>query len=278
MKALSAREARCYLAGCLKGDAWLSRSKDKTRRIYLCMRVLDIEFASEFSRCITKGFKLNSRVTVDERGYFLVRRYNKDQRFNILLDLEPETKREKSLWLRGIFDSEGSVEAKTTLKNSNWNRRIAMFSTNKETLKRVVQYLTELGISTRKTCSWSMTEGHKGKRQVYAVVLKSSKENFRRFVDVVGFTIFRHQLNAIRLCNSYSELSTSEICKLGQAKGAEVKRKKFLNEVLPVVLSELKVLAQNGQKLTQRNCAGSIIGYHTALHYFTHKQLLEKTL
>lgn len=272
MKAQTVREARCFLAGCLKGDAWIT----KTRESYLCMRVVDYEFAFEFSRCIELGFKLNSSVTVDERSYYLVRRYNKQKMFDCLLDMEPETKREKQMWLRGVFDSEGSVEAKLNNRTGQWTRRVAMFSTNMKTLKRVQSYLRELKISVRGIQKWSMTKGHIGTKQVYAVVLNSSKENFEAFQCNVGFTIFRHQINVITLCVSYDVRNKSDVLREGQAKAAKTRREKFFNVILPEILAALKQYLSDGGSPTMRDCSKHVPKYGSALHYFKHFELLEK--
>lgn len=268
---MNAREAKCYLAGCLKGDAWITSGKQA-----LCLRCADYEFAKHFSRCLYKAFGLFAKVSVDERGYYLVRKCHKPSNFKSLLTLEPKSDREKRKWLQGVFDSEGSVEAKQTLRNDNWNRRIAMFSTNKETLLRVQKYLSHFNIEFRPLAKWSMTEGHLGNKQVYAVVLKSSQRNFFKFQRRVGFNIFRHQVNVIRLCCSYSVKSRKELAREAQAKGAEVKRQRFLKEIFPQVLKSLKEYIKSGGKPTIVECSKHVFKYSTALNYFNHRFLLEK--
>lgn len=224
MKVLSIRQPVAYLAGCLRGDAWISSGASRTPSGYFCLRVADMDFAESFAAAIAAGFGVAASVCKDERGYALVRKSNGKRRFDMLKEFEPTSDEQTAAWLRGLFDSEGNVVCvpKPKAGPRSWDRRVAIFSTDHTTLDRAQRMLTDLDIQARKLL-WSCGDGHKGNKPVYAMNLVSGKENFSEFARIVGSSIARKQASLDLLASTYHP-DRAIYAAEAQAKGAEVRR------------------------------------------------------
>lgn len=209
---MSKRMSQAYLAGCLNGDAWFSSPQKSSPNGYLCLRCADEDFATAFSNAITAGFCVPSRVTVDERGYYLVRKNNGFGRFELLREFEPYSQPEMGVWLRGLFDSEGSVKLspKPASGPRSWDRRIGMFVTDEAILIRASEMLAALGIDSR-IRDWKAGTGHKGTKPVYALLLNSSQTNYSRFADLVGSSIARKREALERIPQTYVNAPVMEV-------------------------------------------------------------------
>lgn len=204
--------SQAYLAGCLNGDAWISGPQKSSPNGYLCLRCADEDFATAFSDAITTGFSVPSKVTIDERGYYLVRKNNGFGRFELLREFEPYSQPEMGIWLRGLFDSEGSVNLSPKPANGprSWDRRVGMFVTEEDILVRASEMLEALGISSR-IRDWQSGSGHKGEKPVYALLLNSSQENYSKFSQLVGSSIARKREILERLPLSYASSTVMEV-------------------------------------------------------------------
>lgn len=199
VNALALTHPAAYLAGCLKGDAWISKGHTNSIRGYIRLRVSDWDFANAFSDALEAGFGVISRPQQDERGYAHVRTYNGHGRFDELPVFEPKTTGETCAWLQGMFDSEGNATCipMPKLGPGSWGRRIAFFSTTPKTLTLAQTYLLRVGIASY-VAPWTSSKGHLGTRQVFGLVVNGGHENYSLFGVRVGSTIKR-KMDAIRL-------------------------------------------------------------------------------
>lgn len=190
------QESLAYLAGVILGDGWCTK-------LTLGLRVADEDFALEFHRCVTQVFKVMLSCRIDERGYWLVRTSNKTGKFNCLIDYEPITNSEKAVWIRGMFDSEGNAQLIPSKMSANsWNRRAAFYSTNMETLSRTASYLSDLGMASR-TREMKASASHIGTKPVYELSLRSSRQNYSLFAELVGSSIQRKREVLKKIPGSY---------------------------------------------------------------------------
>lgn len=277
MKALSIRQPIAYLAGCLLGDAWLSGPQKKSRYGYLCLRCADREFAEAFTKSIMVGFDVPAKVTVDERGYFLVRKSNGNNRFAVLGGYEPVGIEQKAAWLRGFFDSEGCVTLakKPAAGPLSWDRRIVLTSTNTHTLYMAKRLLTDLNIRAARYEVRS-TRGHKGTKRVFNLQVAGGRESLVRFAASVGSSISRKQEVLGAMVDSYHP-NLSQSYRDAQAKGAAVRRARGDEKsaaALPLVVSAIREMADAGQNTTLRACM-FIPHYWRARKHHSHSELVQ---
>lgn len=277
MKALSIRQPTAYLAGCLLGDAWLSAPQMKSKHGYLCLRCADLDFAEAFASSITAGFGVPAKVTVDERGYFLVRKSNGGNRFAVLGGYEPVGIEQKAAWLRGFFDSEGCVTLakKPTTGPNSWDRRIVLTSTNVRTLHMVKQLLMDLNIRAVRY-GVRLTEGHKGTKPVFNLQVVGGLESFVRFAASVGSNIGRKQSLLEAMVASYHP-DLSQAYRDAQAKGAAARDARgdaAATAALPIVVAAIRDMAAAGQKTTLRAC-WRIQHYWRARKHHSHAELVQ---
>lgn len=277
MKALSILQPTAYLAGVLLGDGWLSKPSKNAKYGYLCLRCKDRDFAETFAGAIGDAFSTNAKVKVDERGYFLVRRYNTGNQFAILGGYEPIGLEQKAAWLQGFFDSEGCVSFDKRPGGPNsWNRRICFAGTNERTLAMASRLLRDLNIRCV-VSKQKASNGHIGKKQVFLLIITGGQEFIGRFCSSVGTSIGRKRLLMERLVDSYfSQDDLTDVALRMQKVGATKRRWNGLAdalEKLPLVLGEMRRMKSSGTKPTLRRCA-SIQGYGTVQRHFLHSDLL----
>lgn len=257
-----------YINGVLYGNGWCKQS--------LALRVKDYDFCKAFTDSVNLVFNTKYAPKPDERGYWLFRTSNKTGKFDHLLTFQPNGELEYSAWLKGLFDSEANFQLlKIKGKDNSYNRRVATYCTQLPTLERANEYLTALGIqgSIRETKNSST---HIGSKVVYELRLKSSKENYSKFAQIVGSSLERNRLTLQSIIDSYvSDLSES--CRQSQLKGAQSKRQKTIRETLPKVVRAVRELIDKGVKPTQRVCR-SIPGYNTIQRFISQKDLIEMAM
>lgn len=267
MKALSLQEKQAYLAGVIKGDGFCTN--------YIGLLVADKDFAEAFCDAINHVFQLSVRVRQEKVKYWVVKTSNLTGKFSYLLTLKLTTQEEKASWLRGFFDSEGNVDLhKLPIGERCYERRIAMYCTNIDTLNTASSHLNALGIPNYIRATKN-GEGHWGSKVVYELRLRCSKENFELFRTLIGSNIARKQKVIEAIPSTYSLLSHKEYSRKGQIKGAAAKRKKTLENTLPFVVAHIKALIDSDTKPTLRLCAATIPGYNTLIgHYMRHNQMV----
>lgn len=193
MRAITVRQPHAYLAGVLRGDAWISAGHSGSPNGYLCLRVADREFAETFAAAITHAYNVPASVRLDERGYWLCRKYNGQRRFSPLLDYRPRRRETKAAWLRGLFDSEGNANL-TRLDRGprSFSRRVAFYSTDELTLAIACGCLAALGFEAN-VRPLKPSAGHLGSKPVFELVLVSSREAYAQFANEIGSSIPRKQ-------------------------------------------------------------------------------------
>src|SRR5262245_52208008 len=133
MKALSLWQP--YISGVLHGDGWCTR-------LTIGLRSADKDFAETFAEGLSALFSMTVIPKRDERGYWLIRIGNQSGRFSYLRNSPIETEDEKAMWLRGLFDSEGNANlCSSNVSAGSFNRRVAIYSTDSDTLRRAESYL-----------------------------------------------------------------------------------------------------------------------------------------
>ncbi|KOU59911.1 hypothetical protein ADK57_32095 [Streptomyces sp. MMG1533] len=210
MKALTIRQPHAYLAGVLRGDGWLNND--------LCLRVADRDFAETFAAAIRDGYNCTAKVNVDERGYFLVRRHSAG-RFEHLRTFKPGSPEEQAAWLRGYFDSEGNAQLTPRRANGarSFSRRVSFYSTNEETLRMADGHLATFGLTTRR-CTFKPSKGHLGTLPVHELALRSSKQQYSTFAELVGSSIERKRNTLALIAASYCD-DMSAVRREMQARG-----------------------------------------------------------
>ncbi len=262
------REALAYLAGTVVGDAWLTS--------VLGLRVADLDFSQAFCEALSVAFAITKHPRLDERGYWLVRMGDRVGRFNVLRNFEASTDKEKSAWLRGFFDSEGNAQlTKRTFGSNCFERRIAMYSTDENTLNAAERYLLDLGIVGKRRLTKNSV-GHKGTKPVSELRLVSSLRNFGSFRTIVGSSIARKRNTMDAIVSSYvSDLSES--CKQRQRLGAAARRQKTDSVTLSRVILGIRKLIDAGTKPTQRACQ-EVRGFNSVQRYHAQAELVKMAL
>ena len=209
-----ASTARSYLAGVIKGDGWCTKT--------LGLRVADFDFAETFSVSIAAAFGVSPpRIAVEKRvdgTYYVVKLGNRSGRFNLLRHIKPLTTPDRSAWLRGMFDSEGSVSLRRNgVSENSWGRSIQFFSTTRSTINEVVRHLLDLGIPSY-IGKMKSSVGHKGTKPVLFVTVRGGRDNYQTFSNVVGSSIERKRVRLQSIPSTYSDGSHfSKGGKLSQA-------------------------------------------------------------
>lgn len=195
MRALTIKQPHAYLAGVLRGDGWLNEA--------FCLRVADRDFAETFAAAIRTGYGCTAKVTVDERGYFLVRRTSTG-RFEHLRAYSAQSDEEKRAWLRGYFDSEGNAQITPVPSRGtrSFSRRVSFYSTNEATLDTAASHLHGLVLATRYR-TMKPSKGHLGTLPVHELALRSSKQQYTTFMELIGSSIERKQARLSQIVASY---------------------------------------------------------------------------
>lgn len=263
MKTLSLWQS--WLAGVLHGDGYCTR-------LSIGLYVKDREFADEFVQSIFILYGRTIRPDL-QRGLWMSRTSNRTGKFNSAKGFSPSSIKEKAMWVRGLFDSEGNAQlVKLPKWENSYHRRIAMYSTLMTTLLRAQGYLADLGI-TAKIFTTKNSATHLGKKTVYELKLKSGRGNFDKFATLVGSCIPRKQDSMNRIVSTYCD-DLPAMCRAAQLKGAETRRVKRENVTLPLVVQAIKVLQRSGIKPTQRECS-KIKGYASVLNLMPHSELMK---
>lgn len=175
---LSAEKA--YMIGVLCGDGYINK---KFIRFEIKK---DEEFIKEFSRCLNEVYGIEYKYNYYRKRDSLVLyasneiicsdllRYCKFKTFEWYIPKEIincKDKKTQSMFLRGLFDSEGS--------SSKYN--ISMSSANKEGIEQVSELLKKLEIENKISKI----------RSKYYQLYITKRERLKKFRDEIGFTIKR---------------------------------------------------------------------------------------
>jgi hypothetical protein len=205
-------EEKAYLLGVLCGDGSIIRN---SIQLHAC----DFDFIQEFSHCLYKiyGYKPHISIIPENLSFFQntgkyhrvkqsyrarlsskeisqdLRRYEyfvkyeeRKSMWRVPREIVNTTNKEiKGAFLRGLFDSEGSVAIRA--------RQIELINTCEEGLKQVQKLLATLGIQS------SIIH-----RSATFDLMIHGTENFRLYKEGVGFTIKRKQEKLEKICQNRS--------------------------------------------------------------------------
>jgi hypothetical protein len=266
-RALTIRQPFAYLAGVLHGDGWLTP-------VSLGLRVADRDFAETFSAALRAAYERDVPVRIDERGYFLARTSGNLRQFALLKGVPCTSPDTRSAWLRGLFDSEGNAQLlpKPARGPRSWDRRVSFYSTDQTTLDTAEMHLGSLGMPCIRSLQ-TPSEGHIGSKPVWELKIRSSREHYARFAQVVGSSISRKRAVLDALPGSYQE-DRSAYCREAQLRGAQTRRARTdarLGEVLDGIR---RVIAQ-GIPPTEKELGARIPGFWSQKRRYRTTRLVE---
>jgi len=148
------RKELAYLKGVMDGDGFVDDSNKNPR---ICLGVVNEGFAMRFSEAL-KAFGLIPRHTERTQKnvhkdhprfrkynftshFFYVRTTCKPEFIKLVRQFLPKTKGEKKLYIKGLYDSDGSFNQK--------KRTLALGNKKVILLENAMRYLKDLGIKAR---------------------------------------------------------------------------------------------------------------------------------
>ena len=168
-----------YVLGVYFGDGSI-RFDTRTRTYHFRLEVKDLDFALATKKALEKlGLRTSLRKT--RRGLYLViccsKSFTQWLRGIKVEELPKliQNKEDKISFIRGFFDSDGSLE-----KNGKGGKYIKMFNKNKELLQVIKRMLEELGFHPRL----------RKERYLYVLGIYRNEE-ICRFVEIIGSSIPR---------------------------------------------------------------------------------------
>lgn len=237
MKALTIHKA--YLSGVVAGDGWISS-------LSIGLGAKDLDFVEAFVEAFNSIFDRQIKIR-QEKDYWVARTSNKTGKFDCVKTYTQNTKEEKAMWIRGLFDSDGNANL-SKVKNG-WSRKVAIYSTKTELLEKICLFLDDLGIGT-KIYAKKNGSTHYGKKPMFELKVKDGRDNFSKFYSIVGSSILRKQKTLKAICESYVD---HDYCKKAQSISAARKRDRALNERLPKLLEVIKTRIENCESVTARS-------------------------
>ncbi|MFH1823445.1 MAG: LAGLIDADG family homing endonuclease [archaeon] len=194
-----------YILGVILGDGYcyIKKSKRRTNGV-IGLHVKDKDFADEFKKILYRWCLIKPKKHFGERGY-IVGLYSIDcARIILNYDINKIIKsslKKKSLFLKGLFDSEGAVIGLNLQKRQFAKRWIHFSNSNKEIIKIVEILLKDFKINFK-----LKSRGHSGfgsKRLQYEIIFYG-KDNLKKFFKSIGFSIKRKQQLLLKILNSYN--------------------------------------------------------------------------
>ncbi len=190
-----------YVIGVVAGDGWAVKTNARSGEYRVGARAKDIEFIEEFARCLGKvlGREPPRPVPVED-GLLLV--YVRSRALYQLLQKPIDIDRIrrfiehcedcKRSFLRGFYDSEGSVDNEGKIRCLNTDTRLLRYV--QKLLKLLGIETTGPKISARKGTllfDKKLGEAYKKRKNVYYIYVKARDK--LKFYKLVGFTIRRKQ-------------------------------------------------------------------------------------
>lgn len=208
------RSAMSYLAGVVAGDGYLA-SGDTV----VGLAAKDRDFVEAFADAVELAFGTRPRVRVREVHYWVARLTRKGVVDEVRRH-EPVSDDDASMWLRGFFDSDGCASLSPNKASPGaWNRHVAMFKANAETIDRASRLLDQLGIENVVTVRPPQRQRNRhGTKAMYRVRVRNSRQNLERFRCLVGSSLARKRDGLRRIVATYTD--RSEYSSRGGQRGA----------------------------------------------------------
>lgn len=170
------------IIGIMLGDGHITKNQRSMR-----LRVRELDFCQNFQKLIEKTYKI--KAPLDDKYYYncwvhstlLARRISNLTKNNKKIPnfIFNGNKKVKARFLRGFFDSEGSMDV-------IYNRRqIVLTQNNKEMLLQIKSLLFDLGIQSK----------YVQKRVGSDKLIISLLENLKKYYQLIGFSIGYKQEN-----------------------------------------------------------------------------------
>lgn len=184
-----------YILGALHGDGTIGKT-------YLRLKVKDRDFAIAFGEALLKWSGCSYSFKINKEDLYEIRFYSTLAcQFLSSINLDDIKKwnfNEKRMFLRGLYDSEGSVGQKS-------EDSIKFYNSNKKLITLVSALLKDLGINysiiSRKSSKGEIN-GHEFIRKRNYQILITNYKNKKRFYKHVGFSIKRKQNKLLYLNRS----------------------------------------------------------------------------
>lgn len=199
-----------YLLGVSYGDGKHMKHQ-KMSQFAFGLVVKDKDFVEEFRRCACSVVgKKSSRIWQTKRGYYGWAIYSK-KLFNFLSkpleDHNPFIEKYPGMFLRGFFDSEGTI----TWARNNTNAELCLSITNKEVILYCLDLLKQLNMDFkyyefnhyRKDIGIrrKMGSGSIVRRKMMYTIATKKMDNIRKFGEIIGFSIKRKHNKLMSIIN-----------------------------------------------------------------------------
>jgi intein-encoded DNA endonuclease-like protein len=199
---------KSYILGVMCGDGYLSCTKNQSYQIAL--QAVDRDFVFEFSKCLKKVYgirpaiakiaarrinwneKLQSRVCCKEIFIDILKYGNlKTKSWRVPKIIFESSDEIKSKFLKGFFDSEGSVEI--------IDKRLTAVSINENGLNEIAILLKSVGIRSRIRKNSTIV----GNRSLCFSLRITGRQNILAYSEKIGFSIKRKQIKLDKLIKGY---------------------------------------------------------------------------
>ena len=205
---------KAYILGVMCGDGYLHRTKKDSYQVAL--QATDYDFVIYFTECMRKIYGLEPSISEikakkSKWNDKLCSRLCSKEVFEDILSygkfgtknwrvpgiIKESSSSIKGSFLRGFYDSEGSVDS---------TRKIIAVSTNKEGMSNITELLCSLGI---RPLNIKMIEGAENRSSCYVVKI-TGKNYIDLFEKNVGFSIKRKRDKLISLIRGYKTNSRAK--------------------------------------------------------------------
>lgn len=196
---LEASKELCYILGAIYGDGSIPRNTGKVR-----LEAKDKEFVQEFSRCLSSVLKRVNKYPVWQRddGRFVTCAHSLILHSFLSGSIEKQKElieKFPSEFIRGFFDSEGSVSFYEVKGRTYYERRIVVANSELSILEFLQELLMRLSIQSliREQCKAGVEKVIKGIRTkttkpLFTLTINRG-ESLLRYYELIGFTIKRKQ-------------------------------------------------------------------------------------
>lgn len=195
-----------YILGVLNGDGYYRKRKSPARTSgEIGLKVRDLDFAQNFRRALKKWSGIQPKFW-EKDGEFFVALYSVDA-VNAIRSLNLDkinkvARKIKSLFLRGLFDSEGGVIGKNLDKRRYACRWIHFSNSKREIINAVSKLLEDFGIRHR--IRSRVHSGFGSKKTQYEILI-FRLENLEKFYKCIGFSIKRKINKLLEVIHSYEK-------------------------------------------------------------------------
>lgn len=210
-----------YILGVQYGDGWVCKKSTRWYMIALCAK--DKDFVESFNKCISKVVGKADGYSIWGKRYYRIEVSNK-----LLYGfLKKPFEEHKSLieefpaqFLRGFFDSEGSVHFKRDKRRKkSWRRHIVACNTNLDLLQYICNLLLRRFFILARLYKdrhpvGSVVNGPNNqlitKRKEMYFLMIMRRNDILHFLKEIGFTIMGKQEKLVAMCDEKKDENPSK--------------------------------------------------------------------